>query len=107
MNDENYKAISKRLAEERTRLGLSQTKMAELGDYSLGAYHNYETAKKLPDLKYLINAQERGLDLLYVIHGRRSSESGSEALQGLMRKIEQLSEKERAAITALVDALAT
>lgn len=91
--------------EERARLGLSQTKMAELGNYSLGAYHNYETGKKLPELNYLLTAQSRGLDLLYIIHGRRSSNENNAELDALMQKIEQLKEKERAAVAALVNAL--
>lgn len=105
MIEQKQKSISTRLMEERKRLGLSQEDMAALGGYKIGAYHKYETAKKLPELGYLLAAQDKGLDLLYVIHGRRSTSENNAELDALMQKIEELKEKERAAVTALIDAL--
>ncbi len=105
MNEETVKAISSRLLEERVRLGLTQTDMAKLGGYGIAAYHNYETARKLPELKYLFKASEKGLDLYYVIHGVRRVTGSAAEVASLQEKLERLPAKQKAALLAMVDSL--
>lgn len=105
MNEETIRGVSSRLLEERGRLGLTQTDMAKLGGYGIAAYHNYESAKKLPELRYLFKASEEGLDLHYVIHGVRKAIGGAAEVEALQEKLERLPAQQKAALLALVDSL--
>ena len=63
--------IGARLREERERLGLSQSKLGEELGVSLGSQGNYEGGKRDPDADYLSRAAVIGVDVLYVLTGRR------------------------------------
>lgn len=105
MIEQITKDISARLLEERARLCLNQTDMAELGGYSLGAYHSYENAKKLPELRFLFVAAENGLDLNYVLHGVRKTTGAAAEVESLLSNLETLSDKDRTAVLELINAL--
>lgn len=63
--------IGQRLREERVRLKLTQPQFAALGGVEKGAQIRYESGKGSPSASHLAAAAERGLDVLYVITGRR------------------------------------
>jgi len=63
--------IHTRLLEERQRLALNQSEMAELGGVSKNTQINYEAGRSAPDARYLAALAERGLDVLYVVSGVR------------------------------------
>lgn len=63
--------IHTRLLEERQRLALNQSEMAEQGGVSKNTQINYEAGRSAPDARYLAALAERGLDVLYVVSGVR------------------------------------
>lgn len=64
--------IGNRLREERERLCLSQVLFAGKMGVSRMSQVNYETGKRSPDAEYLLTASEFGVDVGYVITGKRS-----------------------------------
>ncbi|HDR9508338.1 transcriptional regulator [Burkholderia cepacia] len=67
--------IGTRLREERLRLGLSQDEFAAVGGVLRRAQSNYEADERSPDAKYLSAVAELGVDVVYVLRGRRSASS--------------------------------
>ncbi len=95
-----------RLKEERKRLGLTQTEFGAMAGVAKGAQLNYENGVRKPDSDYLAAIAAAGVDVLYVITGKRSSESegvlsdaesallarwrsGSPALRGYLQEVIQ------------------
>ena len=66
-------SISDRLKEERVRLGLSQTALAEIGEVVRKAQQNYESGLRTPNGDYFAKVAQVGVDVSYVITGIRSS----------------------------------
>ncbi|MET5010552.1 helix-turn-helix domain-containing protein [Burkholderia pseudomallei] len=64
--------FSRRLKEERQRLGLNQTAFAALGGVSKDAQLNYENGSRRPDSTYLEAVAAHGVDVLYVLTGQRN-----------------------------------
>lgn len=79
--------IGTRLAEERRRLKLSQTVMAEHGDISKMTQISYEMGRSAPDAQYLALVAKAGVDVLYVVMGMRTpplpgaADDGKEAVR--------------------------
>ena len=63
--------IGDRLREERERLGLSQGAFGEIGGVKANAQGNYEKGERSPDAEYLSAVGKAGVDVLYVVTGRR------------------------------------
>lgn len=68
---ETYVGIGERLKEERERLGMNQTDFAAQLNVSKNSQYNYEKGERSPDALYLAAADAFGVDVLYVITGRR------------------------------------
>lgn len=64
-------SVGKRLKEERTRLGLSQEAFGKHGGVGKGAQINYESDSRSPDCDYLAGIDSIGVDVLYVVVGKR------------------------------------
>ena len=64
--------ISDRLREERERLELKQTELAEIGGVRVQAVSLYESGKRYPDALYLENIATAGVDVAYVLTGSRT-----------------------------------
>jgi len=60
-------AIGKRLAEERKRLGYSQSAFADLVGVSFSSQRRYEDGRSSPDTAYLEAAAKAGVDVGYVL----------------------------------------
>lgn len=69
--------IFERLREERVRLNLSQDALAGAGGVQRRAQVNYESGERSPDSRYLSGVADLGIDVLYVLTGRR--EGGRQA----------------------------
>ncbi|WP_136064337.1 helix-turn-helix domain-containing protein [Modicisalibacter radicis] len=69
--------IGDRLLEERKRLKLSQTALGEIGGVHSNAQRNYEKGTRSPDAAYLSAVAAKGVDVLYVLTGRRSATDAS------------------------------
>lgn len=67
--------ISKRLLEERKRLGLNQDQMAELGGIAKGTYFNYENGKREPGGIFLSEIAKAGADVQYILTGIRNQQT--------------------------------
>lgn len=63
--------IGSRLREERLRLGLSQDEFAAVGGVLRRAQSNYESDERSPDAKYLRAIADIGVDVLYILRGKR------------------------------------
>lgn len=63
-----------RLKEERKRLGMNQTQFAELAGTTKNSQLNYEKGNVCPSATYLAAIAAAGVDVQYVLTGRRSSE---------------------------------
>ena len=62
-----------RLAEERTRLHMTQDAMAAAAGVAKSTYCNYEAGKRAPDAVCLTNLAAAGADVLYILTGQRSA----------------------------------
>lgn len=101
--------IGERLKEERLRLGLSQTELGAAGGKGKTTQINYEKGAGSPDAEYLAAAAEKGVDVLYVVTGRRTPEAAN-SFNGdeidLVEHYRQLPEGDRQHTHKMVNALA-
>ncbi|MBB6259343.1 MULTISPECIES: helix-turn-helix domain-containing protein [Xanthomonas] len=72
-------SVGLRLKEERKRIGLTQTELAERCGLSKRAQLNFEKDEQLPGGAYLLAATVLGVDVLYVLTGERHGISTEEA----------------------------
>lgn len=66
-------AIGERLREERTRLGLKPTDFKTIGGWSSRSIYDWESGRGSPKAEFLSLAEDTGLDVNYIISGRRAS----------------------------------
>jgi len=66
-----YQNIGLRIAQERKRLGYSQTTMAAKLDRSKSTQVSYELDETRPDADYFFALDELGADIYYIITGRQ------------------------------------
>lgn len=91
--------FSSRLKEERKRLGLSQAELGAAGGVSKDAQLNYESGERSPNAAYLEAIAAAGVDVLYVLTGRRSSlESMPDDLLTLVRAYDHADKDGRMAL---------
>lgn len=67
-------SVGKRLAEERKRIGLSQSDFAERVGVSFSSQRRYENGRSSPDTAYLEAIGKAGVDVNYVVFGIASDE---------------------------------
>lgn len=60
-----------RLKEERKRIGLSQIELGQFGGVNKFSQSNYENGKRSPDARYLQGIASAGIDVGYVLTGKR------------------------------------
>lgn len=68
-------AIGERLREERTRLGLKPTDFQAMGGWSSRSIYDWESGRGSPKAEFLAQAEDSGLDVQYIITGRRTNAS--------------------------------
>jgi transcriptional regulator with XRE-family HTH domain len=74
-----------RLRQERKRLGWSQNEMGALGGVAANAQGNYESGERVPRADYLAALANAGVDVLYVLTGRRVARA---EIDGALSKID-------------------
>lgn len=97
--------IGLRLKKERVRLGFPQEKFAELCGVKKGSQINYEQDKRKPDTHYLVKADALGVDIPYVLTGKKKTIdelAKDNSVQGLV-----FSEIDKAELIAMVTRIAT
>jgi transcriptional regulator with XRE-family HTH domain len=82
--------LGSRLKEERKALGLSQQDFAAIGGVEANAQGKYENGQRMPRSNYLCALGHSGVDVLYLLSGRRTP-----------MEFASLSEDERAVIVHL------
>lgn len=80
--------ICDRLKFERLRLGLSQEEMAKIGGVARNAQINYEKGERSPDINYLAGVAAEGVDVNYVITGKRASVAADDLAFDLSELVE-------------------
>lgn len=99
-------AFGNRLRDERIRTRKNQVDFAELGGARKSSQINYEAGKTAPSVEYLLRLEQHGVDIGYVLTGRRS-DGGFSADQGLLFDLfGKLSARERDAVMHLMMILA-
>lgn len=101
--------MGERLKEERLRLALSQTALAERCGVTKNTQLAYEKGERSPDGAYFAVAVTLGVDLLYVVTGERMPQSGAgiSGMEGeLLGHFRQLPLIEQAGVLRTVSALA-
>lgn len=83
-----------RLKEERKRIRLSQTELADIADTGRLTQYQYEQEVRSPNIKYLSAISSVGIDLAYLLYGVRTED----ALLSLQEK----NEIEKKALSLLV-----
>lgn len=73
-------SFGSRLRQERSRLGLTQQKLAELGGVKRLSQHLYEQDVRVPDTMYLMRLIDAGVDVWFLISGTRSGSGNSGTL---------------------------
>lgn len=64
--------LGSRLKEERKTLGLSQQEFAAIGGVEANAQGKYESGARTPRSDYLAALGVKGVDVLYLLSGRRT-----------------------------------
>ncbi|MGR3885621.1 helix-turn-helix domain-containing protein [Pseudomonas sp. 1152_12] len=70
-------SIGSRLKAERVRLGLSQAAIGNIGGVAVNAQGRYENGIRFPRADYLANVASAGVDVLFVITGKRTQNDGA------------------------------
>lgn len=73
-------AIGERLREERERVGISQTELGKIGGVVKKTQIDYEKGASAPNASYLAAVDGAGIDVLYVVTGRRGLNSPIETV---------------------------
>lgn len=94
--------IHTRLVEERERLGLTQTEMAKRGGVAFRTYCDYESGKSEPRASFFADASVHGLDVQYVVTGKRSTIAMRPDEELVLSGYRRLDEKGRAGVLALI-----
>ena len=100
--------VGERLREERIRIGLSQDDLAAVGGLRKQAQLNYESGARSPDAAYLLALHAAGVDIVYVLTGRRVVTDSSAVIlnddeQEILRKYRKLNEAGKGAVEALMN----
>lgn len=101
--------LGDRLREERDRLGLNQTDFGLQVGVSRGTQKAYELGTGAPDVRYLVALEGMGVDVQYVLMGRRfSQESGGidEVEQALIERYRSLNLDDKQSVYRIVSAMA-
>lgn len=101
--------FGERLKQERVRLGYNQANFAAIAGVAKTSQFNYEKGERSPDATYLAAVAEKGVDVLYVVSGRRTpavADSISEAEADLLTHFRQLPEDEQSYTRKIITALA-
>lgn len=100
--------VGERLREERIRIGLSQEELAAVGGLRKLAQLNYEAGTRSPDSAYLLAIESAGVDIVYVLTGRRVVTDSSAVIldddeREVLRKYRLLNEAGKGAVEALMN----
>ncbi len=102
------KDLGSRLKEERKSLGLSQQEFGAIGGVEANAQGKYESGERIPRSDYLAALGKKGVDILYVVTGKRtpmSTDTLNEAERDIITHYRALNEDDQEAISQLATSL--
>lgn len=102
------KDLGLRLKEERKNLGLSQQEFGAIGGVEANAQGKYESGERMPRSDYLAALGKKGMDVLYVLSGKRTPiavDSLNDAEQAIITHYRALSQNDQEAISQLATSL--
>lgn len=94
--------FSQRLREARLDMRLDQLAFADLGGVKKNSQVNYEAGRTPPTVEYLYRLADHGVDIGYILTGRRSDSSLSFEQVLLTELFEKMSAREREAVMQLM-----
>lgn len=100
--------LGDRLREERDRLGLNQTDFGLQVGVSRGTQKAYELGTGAPDIRYLMALEGLGVDVQYVLMGRRfTQEVGGmdDVEQTLITRYRSLNSDDKQSVYRIVSAM--
>lgn len=95
-------SFAERLREERQRVGLNQTDFAEAGGVKRDAQQNYENGSRRPDSSYLEAVAALGVDVTYILTGKRNASQLSADEEVLLAGYRSLDAKGRAGVLGMI-----
>lgn len=108
MDDHKSQLLGERLKEERFRVAMQQIDLADACGVSRGGLLKWEKGEAAPNATALAAMDALGIDVLYVVTGRRSAASEdtlAPAEKDLLSAWRGGSSKGRAALAAMAEAL--
>jgi len=103
--DEQLRRFGERLRETRILAGANQQEFAGLGGVKKNSQVAYEAGKTAPTVEYLYRLAAHGVDIGYILTGRRDDESQADGERRLIDMFAKLDERERDAILTMLATL--
>jgi len=103
-------AIGSRIREERERLRLTQRAFGEIGGVEPNAQGKYESGERWPKADYLAAVAEHGVDVLYLLTGKRMAQPADQLAEDEARLLggyRSLPQAARTAVTGVAEAFVT
>lgn len=104
-----FMTMGERLKEERQRIGVNQTVMAEKCGVTKNTQLAYEKGDRSPDTSYLASSAALGLDVLYVVTGERKPrlvESLNSETAAFIELYQRVSQADRQVLLRMASAFA-
>jgi len=99
--------IEDRLKEVRQEKALNQTAFGALGGVSKTTQKNYESGKHKPSFEYLESLAKAGVDVYYLLTGRRDPKLLTDQQKRLLSLFEELNADARQVLIGLLEAVKT
>lgn len=99
-------AFGRRLREERLKAFSKQSEFADWGGVKTNSQVNYEAGRTPPTVEYLYRLAEHGVDIGYILTGRRNDGTLSPSMELFLELFDKLSEREREGVFAMVATIA-
>lgn len=98
-------ALGDRLREERQKTGKNQEAFGMVGGVSRRSQAEYESGKTPPNTDYLERISESGIDIAYVLTGRRTADSLGPSDQVMIEAFRRLDEPAQRSLLMLIGRL--
>ncbi len=86
----------------KKKLDMDKTKFEALGDVQKGAFFDRENGTAMPDAAYLAEIAEAGVEVFYVLTGRRAWETLTNKEKALLAGYQAFSPKGRVEVMNLI-----
>lgn len=97
-----FVGFGERLRSERIKLMKTQSEFSALAATSSQTQMRYETGQSFPKLEYLFELSKHGVDIGYIVTGRRNDGSMGSLDQSLLDQFNALKDDQKAALMHLI-----